>query len=231
MTTIIFHGLIAQKFGKKIKLHLGKLNDFVIAIDAIKEGFRNFLLKLNAKNQGYSVHFEKNGKEIHLIPTISGSGRTLMIIVAVILIIIAVIVAWYLAPAWGPALAGLLTGSAAGVTGGAAVVMAAAAIAFSVGVNLLITALRMPSGFGSSNATGQAMLDTGGSTSTIEPEAKSFVFDNLQNAATQGEPLPIGYGRMKIGSYVINVSKKSYSFDQIFNDEISPKNVSLTIYD
>jgi predicted phage tail protein len=128
---------------------------------------------------------------------------------------------------------GTLTGTAALSVGGwAGAAITAIGIAFSVGVSLLITALTMPSAPGSSDATGKAaMMASGGSTSTIDAAAKSYVFDNLQNNASQGSPIPIGYGRMKIGSEVINVSSKSYSLDQLFDNEVTPKNIPISIYD
>ena len=235
MTTIVFHGLLAKKFGKKIKVHLGRLNDFVPAIDAIKSGFRQFLLKLNANNQDYTAHLEKNGTEIHLVPSITGSGKTLMIVVAVVLIIVACIVAWYLAPYLGTSFLGTLTGTAA-FTGGmstiAGIGVVAVGVAFTVGVNLLITALTMPKAPGSSEATGKAaMMANGGSTSTLDSNARSFVFDNLQNNASQGNAVPIGYGRMKVASNVISVSMKNYSLDQFFSNEAFGSSVGIKMYD
>jgi predicted phage tail protein len=235
MTTIVFHGLLAKKFGEKVKVRLGRLCDFVPAVDAIKTGFRDFLLKLNKNNQDYTVHLEKNGTEIHLVPSIVGAGKTVMIIIAVIIIIICIIVAWYLAPyigSSGASFLGTLTGTAGGFSSAAAVGSMAVGIAFSVGVSLLMTALTMPSAPGSNDASGQAaMASSGGSTSTVDSAAKSYVFDNLQNDASQGQPIPIGYGRMKIGSNVIHVSRSVYSLDQLFDNEIAPKNVLATIYD
>jgi predicted phage tail protein len=108
MTTIVLHGLLAQKFGKKIKIHLGRLCDFAVALDTVKQGFREFILKLNKQNQGYSMVLENNGKEIHLIPSIGGSGRTLLMIVAIVLIVVACIVAWYLAPLLAKGAGGML---------------------------------------------------------------------------------------------------------------------------
>lgn len=231
MTTVILHGLLGKKFGKKVKVHLGKLADFAIAVDSIKEGFRSFLLKLNDNNQGYCVHFEKNGAEIHVLPSIGGSGKTLLTIIAVILIVIAIVVAFLILGPGVAAFGALLTGTAAGVTGAAAVALGAAAIAFSVGVNLLITALRMPSGPGSRDATGQAMIDKGGGTSSTDANAKSFIFDNLQNVSSQGDSLPIGYGRMKISSHIIQVSKKAYQLSEYFKDQALSENIPLEIYD
>jgi predicted phage tail protein len=158
-----------------------------------------------------------------------------MIIIAVIIIVIVCIIAWYLAPyigSSGASFLGTLTGTAGGFSSAAAVGSIAVGIAFQVGVSLLITALTMPSAPGSSEATGQAaMVHSGGSTSNTDGSTRSYVFDNLQNDAFQGKPIPIGYGRMKVGSNVIGVSMRTYPLDQLFNNEIAIKNIPVTIYD
>ena len=45
---------------------------------------------------------------------------------------------------------------------------------------------------------------------TAEASRSSFVFGNVINTASQGTPVPIGYGRLKIGSSVIQSSIKSF---------------------
>jgi len=37
-----------------------------------------------------------------------------------------------------------------------------------------------------------------------------MMFNNVANVATQGAPVPIGYGRLKIGSSVIQATIKSF---------------------
>ena len=38
----------------------------------------------------------------------------------------------------------------------------------------------------------------------------SMLFNNVSNLAAQGEPVPIGYGRLKIGSSVVQATIKSF---------------------
>jgi predicted phage tail protein len=38
----------------------------------------------------------------------------------------------------------------------------------------------------------------------------SLIFSNIVNVASQGSPVPIGYGRLKVGSQVIQATIKSY---------------------
>jgi len=39
---------------------------------------------------------------------------------------------------------------------------------------------------------------------------ESLIFSNVANVASQGAPLPLGYGRLKVGSQVIQATIKSY---------------------
>ena len=45
---------------------------------------------------------------------------------------------------------------------------------------------------------------------TAQASKQSQVFAGSQNVASQGAPLPLGYGRLKVGSQVIQSSIKSY---------------------
>jgi len=58
-----------------------------------------------------------------------------------------------------------------------------------------------------------ALMDPGtidGGESTVGGANKSMMFSSSQiNLAAQGSPLPIGYGRLKVGSSVIQASMKS----------------------
>ena len=49
---------------------------------------------------------------------------------------------------------------------------------------------------------------------TAEASRSSFVFGSPLNAATQGTPVPVGYGRLKVGSKVIQASVKSFPQNQ-----------------
>jgi predicted phage tail protein len=49
---------------------------------------------------------------------------------------------------------------------------------------------------------------------TAEASKSSFVFGGVVNTASQGTPVPIGYGRLKIGSKVIQATIKSFPQNQ-----------------
>jgi len=51
-------------------------------------------------------------------------------------------------------------------------------------------------------------------TATAEASKSSFVFGGSVNTASQGTPVPIGYGRLKVGSKVIQATIKSFPQNQ-----------------
>jgi predicted phage tail protein len=51
-------------------------------------------------------------------------------------------------------------------------------------------------------------------TATADAKKSSFVFGGTVNTASQGTPVPIGYGRLKVGSKVIQATIKSFPQNQ-----------------
>jgi len=51
----------------------------------------------------------------------------------------------------------------------------------------------------------------------------SMVFSNNVNTASQGAPLPLGYGRLKVGSQVIQATIKSYPQHRQPSEVLSPE--------
>lgn len=91
MTEVKIYGFLSKKFGNTIKIHLGKLNDLLMAIDSIKNGFRDTIIELSKKGINYCIQRIKN--IIHIIPIISGSGKLARIIIGAVLIILAIVAA------------------------------------------------------------------------------------------------------------------------------------------
>ena len=49
---------------------------------------------------------------------------------------------------------------------------------------------------------------------TAQASRSSFVFGSPLNTASQGTPVPVGYGRLKVGSKVVQASVKSFPQNQ-----------------
>ena len=49
---------------------------------------------------------------------------------------------------------------------------------------------------------------------TADASKSSLIFSNVANVASQGAPVPIGYGRLKVGSQVVQATIKSFPQSQ-----------------
>ena len=83
-----------------------------------------------------------------------------------------------------------------------------------------------------------ALMDPGtidGGQSTVGSDNQSMMFSSSQiNLTAQGSPLPIGYGRLKVGSSVIQASLKSLpqttsSVDGMVHNPFTDENVSYGV--
>jgi predicted phage tail protein len=93
---------------------------------------------------------------------------------------------------------------AGGAVGGA---LFAAQMALSIGVGLLGMAVQQMLA-----PKPEAQKPPSSSIGTAAALSQSFYFSNQANSAEQGSPVPIGYGRLKIGSLVIQTTTSSYSY-------------------
>jgi predicted phage tail protein len=93
MTTIIIHGYLSKKFGSHIKIHLGKINDALSAIDSIKNGFRQEII--NLQNKGFNYCIKKQGNVLNIIPLIVGAGRIWAKVFSVVLIVVGVVLIFF----------------------------------------------------------------------------------------------------------------------------------------
>jgi len=57
---------------------------------------------------------------------------------------------------------------------------------------------------------------------TADASKESLIFSNVANVASQGAPLPIGYGRLKVGSQVVQATIKSFPQSQKTRDALRP---------
>ena len=73
-------------------------------------------------------------------------------------------------------------------------------------------------------AVAYALTPTPEPEEALEIEAKgsrtSMIFSNTVNTASQGSPVPLGYGRLKVGSQVIQSTIKSYPQSQRVRDAL-----------
>jgi predicted phage tail protein len=198
MKTIRLLGELGKKFGRKLQLDVKTPAEAVRALCANFPEFERHLVESDKKNVGYRVvvgkqdidldhlHDPAGRQSISIVPVIQGAGGSNPLTRILI----------------GAAIIG-----AAFLTGGAALVAAPGTF---LGVSVTTT-------FIGSIAVGVgASLVLGGIAQMLSPIPKaqdpserpenqpSYVFDGAVNTTAQGQPVPIGYGRLIVGSAVVS---------------------------
>lgn len=202
MVTVHLGGILGQEFGRQFKFSLAKPKDAILAIDANCNGFYRRLLELAKKGGHYS--FIVDGKAVdkpsHLINKKAFKEiHILPMIVGAAGVAVAVGAVLYaaaiIAPtALGPTLVSLFT-----IVGGALI---------SYGISNLLQKNTATDAAGSGSAQANALN-------------KSFLFSSGENVTEQGNPVPIGYGRLRVGSAVIQSAIKSFPSKSTTFDEFT----------
>ena len=181
MTIINIHGILAREYGKSFILSLPNPKNLLEAIDCNKQGFLQRLIELQREGLCYDIIVNKT--RITNGPDMENmsSPATIDLVPAI--------------SGSGPFMAPILgamfsVGAGAGLTFAASLANAVlfAAISYALAPKPENEALEVVAG---------------GSKS-------SMIFSNTANLASQGSPVPIGYGRLIVGSQVIQATIKSY---------------------
>lgn len=198
MTTVYLYGHLGRKFGHRWNLEVSSPAEAVRALIANRPDFEAHLLKHN--RPGYHVFigpdpikkpdelgYPLGRQAIKIVPVVAGAkDQTLGIIIGVVLIAAAVISQQYQ----------LLPVIFEGMT-------VATATAINVGVGFMGAGMVV-------GGVSQLLAGTPKSPdpSTFEEAAKkpSFFFNGPVNTTQQGLPVPVCYGRMRVGSAVISAA-------------------------
>jgi predicted phage tail protein len=185
MKTIILLGELGKRYGRKHMLDVKSPAEAVRALCANFKDFAAFVSASADRNVGYRVlnkREEVGEDELHnpasqritIAPVVAGAGGT----VGKILLGAALIAASFLVP-------GLAAVTLFGST-------TLATVAFSVGVSLALGGIAQM-------LAPQPKFD-----GPQEEQQPSYVFNGAVNTTAQGQPVPVGYGRMIVGSAVIS---------------------------
>jgi len=197
MVNVFLHGKLGKEFGKKWTLDISSPIEAIKAIDANKEGFLKYLLQKSKEKTKYVVFLDKkplrNQEELKIqineeIENIhffmapeGGIGQIWGGLLSMV-------------GGWG---AGLLGDSMGGFWGG--VLSWAGSLAFEIGGAILMQGLMDKL---AKDPEPPEMEDSG-------PKMKStssYTFSRPLNNITQGARVPVGYGRLRVGSTVISSS-------------------------
>lgn len=187
MKTIILNGQLGKLFGRRHRLDVATAAEAVRALCANFPGFERHMIE--TKCLGYRVklhdaplqdpkelHHPVGGNTITITPVVSGAGRGLgQILLGAALIAVS-----------------FIPGLNVAVWAGASTTFAA--IAFNVGFSLVLGGVAQM--LSPAPKTGQP---------NERPDNKpSDIFNGPVNTTAQGQPVPVGYGRLIVGGAVIS---------------------------
>jgi len=191
MTKVRLHGILAKEFGEFFSFKLGRAKDVIRAIDANK---KNFIKRINdLGKQGFNYTLVVDGKKVSDLSEIEIKKEHKNIEIVPMIAGSGPVAATIITTI---ATVALTTAFTAGAISATAFVLGSLAIAV-VGLGLQMLLAPKPDAGPPISATTKAFNE-------------SFSFSNKANVATQGTPVPVGYGRLKVGSQVIQFSVKSY---------------------
>ena len=221
MKRVVLRGELGKQFGRIHKFDLTTPAEAIRALCANFEGFQQALVTAGERGIGYIVQVGKaaidevdeihnptgQDEEISITPVLAGAGGGVGKILTGVALVAAAIVL-------GP-LGGGFLGLGAGVGGGGAVGVgfltagASSAIGF-IGASLILSGtaqLLSPQPADLPGLTGA----TGGRRNSFDPvnndpadNRSSYIYNGAVNLTAQGNPVPICYGRMRVGSVVVS---------------------------
>jgi predicted phage tail protein len=197
MTQVILHGILAKEFRKNFSLAIKRPKEVFDAISCAHSNFRNRIAEL--ANQGIHFALLVDGKKITELQELNIQKESQEIHLVPLII-----------GAGGTVIAGAIFGAGAVAAGGVAAFTATAINAVIIGVATMGIQMML--------APKPEMQRP---ESVVNSAKQSFLFSSKANVAEQGIPVPVGYGRLRVGSAVIQSTIKSYP--QGFEKEIALK--------
>ena len=194
MTNVTIHGKLGKIYGKNHKFKIRKMSEIIPAINANSPGFKHKVL--GDFKSGYHYYFvdpknpnkkynrpevflnAKPPEEIHIVPAILGAGPVGLIVAGIGLGGISTM---------GFAQVAIMKGSEILI----ADVLMNIAIAFVIqGISAILFPPPEPA-----VQQMESQIDT-----------SSYIFSSLKNTATQGFPIPLVYGELRVGSNIVSTN-------------------------
>lgn len=192
MRTIILLGELGKRYGRRHLLDVKTPAEAIRALCVNFQDFADFVSSSHERNVGYQVLNMREGLNEEGLHHPAGQRITIAPVVA------------------GASFFGKLFSGVGAILTGAALIAAAvmfpplaaielvagttlASVAFNVGVSLAL------------GGVSQLLAPTPKTPENTQ-EKNSYVFNGAVNTTAQGQPVPIGYGRMVVGSAVISAS-------------------------
>lgn len=195
MKTILLLGELGKKFGRTLRLDVKTPGEAIRALCANFPEFERHLIESEKRHVAYrillgkdaipldDIHNPAGGNTIRIVPVIQGSGGNPLTTVLIGAAIIG---------------AAFMTGGASlafGMMGGVSVSTTfIGGIALGVGASLVLSGVSQMI----------SPLPKAAEPAERPENQPSYVFNGAVNTTAQGQPVPIGYGRMIVGSAVVS---------------------------
>lgn len=190
MVPILLLGDLGKRYGKKLLLDVRTPAEAIRALCAnfpdFEQSIKDRYIRLVVGNDDTDtdeLHNPSGKQQIKIVPVITGAGGLGKVILGAALIAAAFIPGMQAFTILG---AGALGAGSAAITG--------ASIAFSMGVSMVL------------GGVAQMLAPTPKAGTTTANNEGSYVFNGPVNTSAQGNPVPIGYGRMIVGAQVISAT-------------------------
>jgi predicted phage tail protein len=195
MTQVTLHGILAKEFKKTFSLAIKRPKEVFDAISCTHNNFRHRIVEL--ANQGVHFTLLVDGKKMTTIEELSIVSDNQQIDIVPLV-------------CGAGKVGAIIAVVALGVlTGGAGVALGMSFLT-NVGVGLVMMGIQMA-------LAPKPKMDR--PSADVNSAKQSFLFSSKANVAEQGIPVPVGYGRLRVGSAVIQSTIKSYP--QAFEKENS----------
>lgn len=223
MTNVYLYGELRNIFGHEFKFRINSTKEAFLAINANRRGFLDEVKKLAVKGVHYriivdddivqntkEIDIKKSPKEIHIVPIIWGAGGNtgkglLMIAAAVALTTVAGPTAWM-----------AMMDAGFTVATATAVQTTMYTVAAAIAVQGTMTILYPPP-----KPDFNQEVQAGG---------KSYLFGNKPNNTSQGQAVPVGYGRLKIGASQISAGMSHHSLNTDIKQLMAPVDKPINDY-
>lgn len=191
MRTILLLGELGKRFGRRHEMDVRSPAEAIRALSANFPDFPGFVAKSTERNVGYRILSGRDdvnldqlhdpaARRITIAPVIMGAGGGRNPLTSILIGGAIIAAAFFTGGVSLVAGQGLVFGGLLGQ------------VAFGIGVSLAL------------GGVAQLISPPPKAEGPQEQDPPSYVFDGAVNTQAQGQPVPIGYGRMIVGSAVIS---------------------------
>ena len=217
MKKVILRGELGKKFGRVHWFDLSTPGEAIRALAANFQGFQQELYDAGERGIGYMVQVGRDALEtldhiefpsgqqesISITPVLQGAGGGGVgkIFAGIALIAAAIVLGPVAGGFLGLGVTGVIGGTAATAIGyvGAALVLGGTSQLLSPSIS------DTPGTFGATSPTrARARESFTSETNEIADNRASYIYNGAVNLTAQGNPVPILYGRMQVGSVVVS---------------------------